>query len=112
MKDNKDSFLPILRGYTALGNNRPLGVPSDKWLQNIGYLRLKNITVGYTLPQALTSKVFVSKLRLYVSAANVLTFTKYDGFDPEISSESVQLGIDRGVYPQVRSFQFGANLTF
>ncbi len=85
---------------------------SDLYVKDGSYLRLKNLTLGYTLPGAWTSKVFISKLRFYVSASNVFTFTKYDGFDPEISSGGTQLGIDRGVYPQVRAFHFGANLTF
>ena len=85
---------------------------SDLYIKDGSYFRLKNLTLGYTLPARLTQKVFVSKLRLYVSGTNLLTFTKYDGFDPEISSGGTQLGIDRGVYPQVRSFMFGANLTF
>jgi TonB-linked SusC/RagA family outer membrane protein len=85
---------------------------SDLYVKDGSYLRLKNLTLGYTLPSAWTSKAFINKLRVYVAATNVLTFTKYDGFDPEIASGGTQLGIDRGVYPQVRAIHFGANLTF
>jgi TonB-linked SusC/RagA family outer membrane protein len=85
---------------------------SDLYVYDGSYLRLKNIQLGYTLPQQLTKKVFVSSLRIYVAAENLLTFTKYHGFDPEISSGGTSLGIDRGVYPQAKSFTVGANLSF
>ena len=85
---------------------------SDLYVHDGSYLRLKNIQLGYTLPQQLTKKVFVSSLRIYVAAENLLTFTRYHGFDPEISSGGTSLGIDRGVYPQARSFTVGANLSF
>jgi TonB-linked SusC/RagA family outer membrane protein len=87
-------------------------VSSDLYVKNGSYLRLKNIQLGYTLPKTLTQKVFVSSLRLYVAAENLLTLTKYDGFDPEISSGGTSLGIDRGIYPQARVFTVGANLSF
>lgn len=54
----------------------------------------------------------ISSLRFYVAAENLLTFTRYDGFDPEISSGGTSLGIDYGVYPQARTFTFGLNLSF
>ena len=85
---------------------------SDLYVKDGSYLRLKNVTLGYTLPERWTTKIFVSKVRFYVSAANLFTFTKYDGFDPEISSGGTSLGLDRGVYPQARTFYFGANLNF
>ncbi len=85
---------------------------SDLYVKKGDYLRLKNIQLGYTLPQMLTKKVFISSLRLYVAAENLLTFTKYEGFDPEISSGGTSIGIDRGCYPQARTFTFGLNLKF
>lgn len=85
---------------------------SDLYVYDGSYIRLKNIQLGYTLPKNLTSKVFVSSLRVYVAAENLLTFTKYHGFDPEISSGGTSLGIDYGVYPQARVFTIGANLSF
>lgn len=74
-------------------------------------MRLKNIQLGYTLPKHLTSKVFVSSLRIYVAAENLLTLTGYEGFDPEISHDK-SAGIDRGIYPQARTFTVGLNLNF
>jgi TonB-linked SusC/RagA family outer membrane protein len=95
----------------ALGDNANWQ-SSDLYVYDGSYLRLKNIQLGYTLPQQLTKKIFVSSLRLYVAAENLLTFTRYHGFDPEISSGGTSLGIDRGVYPQAKSFTVGANLSF
>lgn len=85
---------------------------SDLFVKDGSYMRLKNMQIGYTLPEHLTKRVFISSLRVYVAAENLLTFTKYDGFDPEISSGGTSLGIDRGVYPQARTFTFGVNLAF
>lgn len=85
---------------------------SDLYIYDGSYMRLKNIQLGYTIPQHITRKVFVDKLRVYVAAENLLTFTKYHGFDPEISSGGTSLGIDYGVYPQARVWTVGFNLGF
>jgi outer membrane receptor protein involved in Fe transport len=84
---------------------------SDLYVKDGSYLRVKNVTLGYTLPTAWTRKALISGLRIYVAAENLLTFTKYEGFDPEISSGGTSLGIDRGVYPQARTISFGVNLS-
>ncbi|MDD4256438.1 MAG: TonB-dependent receptor [Bacteroidales bacterium] len=85
---------------------------SDLWVEDGSYLRLKNVQIGYTLPKHLTRKIFISNLRIYLSGENVLTFTNYTGFDPEIASGGTSLGIDRGVYPQSKVYTVGINLTF
>ena len=85
---------------------------SDLYVKNGDYLRLRNLQLGYTLPEKFTKKVLISSLRLYVSGENLLTFTKYEGFDPEISSGGTSIGIDRGCYPQARTYTFGLNLKF
>ncbi len=88
---------------------------SDLYVYDGSYLRLKNITLGYTLPHALTRKVSVSQLRFYVMAENLCTWTKYHGFDPEIginSADQKSLGVDRGIYPQARTWTVGLNLSF
>lgn len=85
---------------------------SDLWVEDGSYFRLKNIQLGYTLPQKWTRTLFISGLRVYVSGENVLTFTNYSGFDPEIASGGTSLGIDRGVYPQTKVYTVGVNLTF
>ena len=85
---------------------------SDLYITDGSYLRLKNIQLGYTLPANLTRRIFVNKLRLFVAAENLITFTKYAGYDPEISSGGTSLGVDYGVYPQSRTFTVGFNLGF
>lgn len=85
---------------------------SDLYVKDGSYMRLKNIQLGYTLPESVMKSLHISSLRFYVAAENLLTFTRYDGFDPEISSGGTSLGIDYGVYPQARTFTFGLNLAF
>jgi len=88
---------------------------SDRYVEKGDYVRLQNITLGYTLPSNLASQINLSKLRLYVSAQNLLTITDYTGYDPEIGSfnQNVLLsGIDNGRYPTPRTFIFGVNLDF
>ena len=86
-------------------------VCSDMYIQDGSYLRLKNITLGYTLPTNLTKKVNISRLRIYARAENLFTWTKYWGFDPEIGSGSTSLGVDYGVYPQARTYTLGFNIS-
>ncbi|SDM89419.1 SusC/RagA family TonB-linked outer membrane protein [Kriegella aquimaris] len=83
---------------------------SDFYLEDGSYVRLKTIQLGYTLPSDVVGKIGVQKLRLYITGENLLTFTKYTGYDPEIGGDI--LGIDRGYYPQARSYMVGVNLQF
>ncbi|GHU81001.1 hypothetical protein FACS1894145_7900 [Bacteroidia bacterium] len=86
---------------------------SDLYIKDGSYLRLKSAQFGYTLPVSLTRKISVQNLRIFVNAENLLTFTKYDGFDPEAATgEYTRLGVDRGIYPQSRTISLGANITF
>ena len=87
-------------------------VSSDLYVYDGSYFRLKNIQFGYTLPKNLTRMVLIQNLRLYVAAENLITLTRYHGFDPEIASGGTSLGIDRGVYPQARTYTAGFNITF
>lgn len=80
---------------------------SSRFVEDGSYLRLKNVQLGYTLPKTLTEKVTISRCRLYVTANNLLTLTKYTGYDPEVGG-----GVDYGNYPQSRTFMFGVNLDF
>lgn len=84
---------------------------SDWYLQKGDYFRIKLIQLGYTLPQNVTQNFGVNKLRFYVTAENLVTFTKYTGYDPEIAAGD-SFGIDRAFYPQARTFMLGANITF
>ena len=94
----------------TLGNSENW-VCSDMYIQDGSYLRLKNITLGYTLPRNLTKKINISRLRIYARAENLFTWTKYWGFDPEIGSGSTSLGVDYGVYPQARTYTLGFNIS-
>ena len=85
---------------------------SDLMVYDGSFLRLRNLTLGYTLPESWTRKALISKLRVYLNAENLLTFTSYHGMDPEISSGGTSLGIDKGVYPQAKTLSAGINVTF
>ena len=87
-------------------------VSSDLYVNDGSYLRLKNLQIGYTLPANITKCAFINRLRVFVSGENLLTFTKYHGFDPEISSGGTSLGVDYGSYPQARVWTIGLNLGF
>jgi TonB-dependent starch-binding outer membrane protein SusC len=88
--------------------NNNFSNPSDFYLEDGDYFRIKTLQVGYTLPTSLTEKFAIQKARFYVSGNNLLTFTKYTGFDPEIGGNI--FGIDRAFYPQARSIMVGVNL--
>ncbi len=89
---------------------------SDLWLEDGSFLRARNVQLGYTLPQEWTKKAGISRLRIFVQAENLFTLTKYTGCDPEVtggnSGYGTEVGVDRGVYPQSRTFSVGVNLTF
>jgi len=99
--------------YPRLTNNDPnknYTNMSDFYLEDGNYLRLKVVTVGYTMPTNLSSKIGADKVRFYLTGENLVTFTKYTGYDPEIGGQVY--GVDKGVYPQARSILFGANVQF
>ena len=93
-------------------NNNDNWRVSDLYVHNGSYARIKNIQLGYTLPSYLTQKIFIQKLRFYVAAENLLTMTSYKGLDPELNGDERSNGIDRGYYPQARTFTVGINLNF
>ena len=85
---------------------------SDLYVCDGSYLRIKNMSLGYTLPAKLTRRAFIERFRIYGRVENLVTWTKYWGFDPEIASGGTSLGIDRGVYPQARTWTVGFNIAF
>ena len=93
-------------------NNNDNWRVSDLYVHNGSYARIKNIQLGYTLPSYLTQKIFIQKFRFYVAAENLLTMTSYKGLDPELNGDERSNGIDRGYYPQARTFTVGVNLNF
>jgi TonB-linked SusC/RagA family outer membrane protein len=95
--------------YPRLTDNDPNGNfknPSDFYLHNGGFFRIRTLQVGYNIPSNLLKRIDVQNLRIYVSANNLATITAYKGYDPEVAG-----GIDRGVYPTSRSFLLGLNFT-
>lgn len=87
----------------------------SRFVEDGSFLRLKNITLGYTLPRKLTEKAKISKLRLYASAQNLFCVSAYSGFDPEVSTASsspMTPGLDWGAYPHSRVFTLGLDLQF
>ena len=87
---------------------------SDMWVKNGDFLRISNIQVGYTLPRAISDKLFIQKARVYVGINNLLTISGYNKYgDPEVGTGSILFqGLDTGRYPQPRTFMAGLNVTF
>jgi len=79
---------------------------SDRYIEDGSYLRIKNVTLGYSIPGLLLKKIHISTARFYLSAQNLFTLTKYTGIDPEVGSN----GIDNNVYPVTRTYSIGVNL--
>lgn len=104
---NTDATLPALSATTQ---NNEIN-PNTFFVEDGSFLRLKNLQIGYTLPSVALEKIGVSSLRLYVQGSNLITWTKYDGWDPEIISfNNLNLGIDSGVTPQNRILTLGLNI--
>jgi hypothetical protein len=94
---------------------------SSRYIEDGSYLRLKDVTLGYNLPGSFTQKFYVQKMRLYISGLNLLTFTKFNGWDPEVTRTgtrrtqtmmNVQQGVEYYSTPQAKGFTFGVNVTF
>ncbi|WP_183558853.1 TonB-dependent receptor [Mucilaginibacter sp. SP1R1] len=88
---------------------------STQYLESGTYVRLKNLTLGYTFPSALLKKVGIASLRLYATGQNILTFTKYKGYDPEVNADPLSntgFGRDYGVYPPAKTYTLGINVQF
>ena len=97
------------------------GEMSTRYIEDGSYIRLQNLTFGYTMPKPIVDKIRISNLRFYFSAQNLFLITDYNGYDPEVnsrggtdtvSSENLFLGIDQGAYPGVRTYTLGLNATF
>ena len=94
--------------YTFSDVNSNIRV-SDRYVEDGSFIKIKNIQLGYTFPASVTRKLF-SKLRVYVQVKNAFTFTEYSGYDPEISGGVLDTGIDRGSYPQSRTYAIGLDI--
>ncbi len=109
--ENKDAYYPLLRGYTALNGNSSLSVSNDRYLQKVGYLRLKNVVVGYTFPADWSKKLGISRARIYLSGENLLTFTPFRTkyIDPEQLDGDFTNG---RTYPLSKTLSAGLSLNF
>jgi TonB-linked SusC/RagA family outer membrane protein len=88
-------------------------IPSDKYIYDGSFVRIRNIILGYTIPQEVSNKIYMQALRVYFKVDNLFTFTKFTGYTPEIgSSSAIANGIDNGIYPVTSVYSFGVNLTF
>ncbi len=94
------------------GNFSTNGTPNSYYLENASYFRMKNLSIGYSLPASLIKRAHIDMFRIYVQATNLFTATKYTGLDPEIIGGDRAFGIDAGVYPTVRQFFVGVNVNF
>ncbi|MFD0763560.1 TonB-dependent receptor [Mucilaginibacter lutimaris] len=124
LNDFRNQSSVVLNRWTTPGQitNIPKAVADDvtntrissRFIENGSYLRLKSATIGYSFSQAITQKLGIQKLGLYVTGENIFTSSKYSGFDPEVSAfggRNGVSGIDFGTYPQVRAFIVGLNVT-
>jgi TonB-linked SusC/RagA family outer membrane protein len=125
MTDPKNQTTTVLRRWKQAGDvtdvprarwgNTNNSRISDHFIEDGSYMRIKTLTVSYDIPKNLTEKVQIQNLRVYFTGENLLTFTDYSGFDPEVNafgSSNTAMGIDYGTYPQTRNIIFGLNITF
>jgi TonB-linked SusC/RagA family outer membrane protein len=119
--DNPNTYFPRLRGYVAQGTGRELNVTQTKYLQNVAYVRLKNIQLGYNLPQQWISKLKMTQARIYVSGDNVWTYSPMYKITHNLDVENIQ-GSDRVLtsgtngngnnYPMLKGWTIGLNIGF
>lgn len=102
--ENPSGKVPIISTSDNNGNFNA----SDFYIEDGSYLRIRNVTLGYSLPKSLTSKIKTGAVRIYATANNLFTITDYSGFDPEIGMDNN--GLDVGRYPQARSFILGLSV--
>jgi hypothetical protein len=102
-------------GTVARATNSPVPQVTDRYIEDGSYAKLKNITLGYNLPSAISTKIRAKQLRFYISAQNLVTLTHYTGYNPEVNlydNDNTKQGIDYGIYPATRTFLAGVNITF
>lgn len=111
-EENPNAYFPRPRAYVAMKDGRELGTVNNRYLQNLGYCRLKNLTVGYTLPQNLTRKVRIDSVRLYFSGENLAYWAPglhCDYIDPEAAAKTKD---KYPIYPWQKTFMFGIDINF
>lgn len=109
---NPDAAIPR---YTATDVNGNARIPSDRWIEDGSYLRIQNISLGYTVPSQWLTRTKLSRVRVYGNAQNAFTFTKYSGYDPEVGANNqnvLQQSVDSGRYPTPKMFTIGLDVDF
>ena len=114
--DPGDGVSPMIdRNFNALAGSNVVNNVTSLFVEDGSFLRIRNITLGYNLPQASLQKLKLSSARLSFTVQNAYTFTKYEGYNPEVSAQggsTLVPGVDAGGYPLARSFMFGLNVGF
>ncbi|WP_353719077.1 hypothetical protein [Dyadobacter sp. 676] len=118
---NFDAYLPRLVGYVAQGSGRALQVANDRFMQNVGYIRLRNLQIGYTIPERITSKIHARDLKVYLSGENLWTWSPLYKWTRDTDVTSIY-GSDRDLsgggsgdgynYPMLKSVSIGLSLNF
>ena len=105
--ENASNKVPSAKGYVAYD-------VYSRFIEDGSFIRLKNLTLGYTLPERLTRKAFLQKVRVYTTMQNLFCLTRYSGYDPEVNmlSSNLMPGFDYGAYPKTKVFTFGMELKF
>ena len=109
--ENTNTDIPRPVNSVNAANNQV----STRYIEDGSYLRIQNLTLGYSLPSDLISKIKMSRVRVYGSVQNLLTLTDYSGYDPEVGSfnqNQLLTGIDNGRYPTPRTYSIGINVEF
>jgi hypothetical protein len=104
-----DAKVPIAENASNFSTNT---VVNSYYLEDASFFRMKNLTIGYTLPGSLTQKIKIDKVRIYFQGTNLFTLTPYTGLDPELIGADTGRGVDEGIYPTVKQFLFGLNVNF
>ena len=105
------TVLPRLSASSTNANNRM----SDMCVEDGSYIRLQNVSLSYTLPKAIVRKIKLENVKVYMNMQNVFTWSKYNGFDPEVGAmygDALMTGLDYGRYPSPRIYTFGLNVSF
>jgi TonB-linked SusC/RagA family outer membrane protein len=103
--ENPNAYFPRVKAYSAEDTGEELGIPNTRYLQNAAYLRVKNLSLGYTLPKSVLKKLKLQNVHFYVSGENLFEYSKLKvKLDPE--------GLQGNIYPFQRTYSFGMNLNF
>lgn len=118
-----NKFRSVLARWTGEGSTNDANNPrysfidantntraSDRYVEDGSFLKIKDLQLGYTLPASLLKSRMISRVRVYGQVKNLYTFTKYSGYDPEIAGGIFESGVDRGAYPQARTFSLGLDI--